>query len=380
MSIVNLIVVYGKLKRYINLRLVNLDKKLNIKFSLFTHKLPAVLLFVFVTLNPVFSGNMYTGVQILLGVVSEEQEMETKMDTLIYNFLVFELERYGLITDKVQFGENESFELILSSESESGLAVICSYTTIGKRVLLDIELYDTRTMVVIASNSSSADLDLSFDTVIYSAVSELLNSADEDLTRRVVNMDYKELPGEKEKEISSEVIEKESPVSDVGPKGGMEAFLTAGVTMGVGDSGDLLSKTGLSINFSANYWFLTNFGFLGIGGQASANLHPSASPDGSASLIMFPVGASLSWSTPNDRFISTLIQLGAGPAIAVLTFEGTDPLVKVIPYVSGGVFLSFNLRRRMSLGLKTVYHLYFEDTGVITTLTPSIFVSFRSWN
>ncbi len=350
------------------------------KYTVFSHKLPAVLLFLFVTLNPVFSGNLYTGVQILVGVVSEEQGIETKMDTLIYKLLVFELERYGLVTDKVQFGENDSFELILATESDSGLAVICSYTTIGKRVLLDIELYDTRTMVVIASSSSSADLDLSFDTVIYSAVSDLLNTADEDLTKRVVNMDYKDIPLDKEEDKPYEVIEKELPVSDNGLKGGMEAFLTAGITFGVGDSVDLLSKIGLSMEFSANYWFFTNFGYLGLGGQASANFYPSASPDGSASLIMFPVGASLSWSSSIDRFFSSLIQFGAGPAIAVLTFEGTDPLVKVIPYVSGGVFLSFNLRNRMSLGLKTVYHIYFEDTGTITTITPSIFASFRSWN
>jgi len=306
--------------------------------------------------------------------------MEQKMDTLIYNLLVFELGRYGLITEKAQFEENDSFELIFSSESESGVAVICSYTTNGKRVLLDLELYDTRTMLVLASNSTSADLDLSFDTAINRAVSELMNAADEDLSKRVVNMEYKAMTLDNEEKNQEKETVVDLSVPDDETKGGLEAFLNAGITMGVGDSIDLLSKIGLSMEFSANYWFFTNFGYLGIGGQASANIYPPAGPDGSASLVMFPVGASFSWSMPNESYFSTLIQLGVGPAITVLTFEGTDPLVKVLPYVSGGVFLSFNLLKRMSLGVKTVYHLYFEDTEIITTLAPSIYASFRSWN
>ena len=376
---VNFIVVFSTIMRYINSRLVNLDKKLSTKYTSFYYKLPAVLLFLFVTLNPVFSENMYTGVQILLGVISEEQDIETKMDTLIYNLLVFELERYGLITEKAQFEENESFELILSLESDSGLAVICSYTTNGKRVFLDIELYDIRTMITIASSTMSTDLDLSFDKAIYSAVSDLINSADEDLKKRVVNMNYKDVTTDKENK-PEKVTETELPVINNGSKGGMEAFLNAGIAMGVGESRNFLPEPGLSMEFSGNYWFDTNFGFLGIGGQASANLYPSATSEGSASLIMFPIGVILSWSTSSDRFLSALIQTGAGPAIAVLTFEGTDPLTKIVSYVSGGVLLSFNFRKRMSLGLKTVYHIYFEDTGMITTFAPSIFASFRSWN
>ena len=323
---------------------------------------------------------MYKGVHILVGVVLEDQGMETKMDILIHNLLVFELERYGLITGKVQFGENDSFELILSSESESGLAVICSYTSNGKRVLLDLEMYDTRTMVILASNSISADLDLSFDTAIYTAVSELLNSADEDLSKRVVNIEYDTKTSDQNENIHEIEAETDLSISNAEIKGGMEAFLNTGIPMGVGDSQGILTEPGFSLDLSAVYWLYTKLGSFGLGGQAAANLHPSANPEGFSSLIMFPLGVSLSWSTPNDRLFSSFVQFGTGPAIAVLTFESADPLVKVVPYVSGGVFLSFNLWKRMSLGLKTVYHIYFEDTGILTTLTPSIYASFRSWN
>ena len=323
---------------------------------------------------------MYIGVQILVGVISEGQGMETKMDTLIYKLLVFELERYGLITEKARFSKNDSFEIILSTESDSGLAVICSYTTIDKRVLLEIELYDTRTMLIIASSSTSADLDLSFDKAVYSAVSELIFAADEDLTKRVVNTSYKSISVDKAEDVSVEITETELPVSDNSPEGGMEAFFNAGMTFGVGESQDIFTDSGFSMQFAVNYWLFTNLGLLGIGGQASAYLHPYENSGGSASLIMFPVGAILSWATPNNRLFSTVLQLGSGPAVAVLTFEGADPLVKVVPYISAGVFLSFNLRKRMSLGLKTEYHIYFEDTGILTTLSPSIYASFRSLN
>lgn len=353
-----------------------------IKPSTFYLMLLAVLLFLFVTLIPVFSENMYNDVHILVGMVSEEQGMETKMDTLIYNLLVFELERYGLITDKIYFKENDSFELLLSSESESGLAVICSYTTIGTRILMDIELYDTRTMVVLASNSISADLDLSFDKAIYTAVSELINIADEDLRKRVVKMVYNDTSAETdiEEDVTKEIAEPEISKPDVGTKGGVEVFLNAGVTMGVGASSDLLRETGLSLEFSLNYWFLTSFGFLGPGVQISSILFPSVDPTGEASLLIAPMGFSMSYFTPIGRLLSFLIQVGSGPALAVLVFEGAEPLAKVIPYVSGSAGLSLNFGKRMSIGLKTAFSVYFEDVELLTTLTPSIYVSYRSWD
>ena len=341
------------------------------KIYIFNFKLLAVLLFPVLTSYPVFSENMYNGVQVLVGVVAEEQGIETKMDTLIYNLLVFELGRYGIIIEKAEFLENNSLELILSSESDSGLAVICSYTLINERVLLEIELYDTRTMLVLASNSTGADLDLSFDTAIHTAVSELMNTADEDLSKRVINIDDKVITVDEDENIQ----EKETET-----KGGMEAFLSAGLTMGIGESSDILTEPGFSLDICANYWFFTNLGFFGLGGQISANIYPYASPAGSASLIVFPVGINLAWSTSNNRLFSSLLQLGSGPAIAILTFEGAEPLIKIIPYISGGLILSMNFKKWMSLGIKTVAHLYFEDTGVITTLTPSLFVSFRSIN
>lgn len=325
---------------------------------------------------------MYTGVEILVGVVSEKDEIETKMDTLIYNLLVFELETYGLIIEKVQFRENDSVELILTSESESGLAVICSYTNIGKRVLVDIELFDTRTMVVISSNSVSADLNLSFDKAIYTAVSELLNIADENLTKRVVNMDYGDISAESniEEGVTKEIAEPETLNSDLGAKGGVEVFFNAGVSTGTGASRDLLRETGLSLEFSLNYWFLTSFGFFGPGLQISSNLYPSADPTGEASLLIAPMGISFAYFTPIGRLFSFLIQVGSGPALAVLVFEGEKPLSKVIPYVTGSAGLCFNIRRRMSIGLKAGYSVYFEDLELLATFTPSVYVSFRSWN
>ncbi len=353
---------------------------MSIKFTISNLRLLAVLLFLLLTLNPVFGENKYNGVQLLVGVVPEKQGMETKIDNLIYDLLVFEFERYGLITDKIQFESNDSIEIILSSDSGIGLAVICSYTTTDRRVLLDIELYDSRTMLVIASVSTSADLDLSFDEVISNVVSELISEADEELRKRVVNIDYKDLSTDIEEDITEEKTEPEVSESVAGSKGGLELFLSAGVPMGVGTGKDILQELGFSMELIVNYWFLTSLGFFGPGAQISANLYPSADPTGEASLIMVPMGFSMAYFTPVGRLFSLLIQVGSGPALAILVFEGTEPLVKVIPYISGSAGLSFNFRRSMSIGLKTAYSIYFEDIELLTTFTPSIYVSFRSWD
>ena len=168
--------------------------------------------------------------------------------------------------------------------------------------------------------------------------------------------------------------------SDAGSKGGLELFLSGGIPMGVGTGKDILQEMGFSMELTLNYWLLTSLGFFGPGAQIAANVYPSAGLDGEASLIMAPIGFSIAYFTPVGRFFSFLIQLGSGPALAVLVFEGTDPLFKVIPYVSGAAGLSFNFRKRISIGLKTAYSVYFEDIELLTTFTPSIYFSFRSWD
>jgi hypothetical protein len=349
-----------------------------IKFNISNLRLLAVLLFSLLTLNPVFAGNVYNGVQILIGVVPEMQGMETKTDTLIYNILVFELEKYGLITEKIQFESNNSLELVLSSDSGIGLAVICSYTTIDTRVFLNIELYDSRTMLVLASATTSADFDLSFDKVITKVVSELIGLADEELTKRVVRFDFEDKSTEVEEDNIHEKTVPEIFVSEA--KGGLELFLNTGTTMGVGESSNFMQVPGFCLELSTNYWFFTSIGFLGIGAQAAANLYPSTGQNTSTSLLLFPVGLSMAWSTTTDKLVSGIVQIGAGPSLAVLLFEGAEPLTKIVPYINSSLLLSFNFRKWMSLGIKTTYSIYFEDTGVLTTLTPSIYASFRSWN
>ena len=149
--------------------------------------------------------------------------------------------------------------------------------------------------------------------------------------------------------------------------------------MGIGDSSDALQKQGLNAELSSNYWVFMPFGFLGFGAQFSLNLYPSAGPDSTASLIILPLGFSVAYSTSTDRLFSVIFQVGSGPSFAFLVFEGTDLLFKVVPFINASAGFSINFRKSMSLGLKTTYNIFFEDKGTLTTLTPSIYASFRSW-
>ena len=193
-------------------------------------------------------------------------------------------------------------------------------------------------------------------------------------------MDYKDLSTDIEEDITEEITESEVSVSDAGRKGGLEVFLNAGVAIGAGESNEVLRKPGISTELSADYWFSTSIGLLGLGAEASVNLYPYAGPTGEAGLVMLPMGLNLAYSTPTEKLFAFLFQIGSGPAIVVLVFEEAEPLVKVLPYISGTGSISLNFRKRIGFGLKAKYSIYFEEAGMLTTLTPSIYVSFRSWD
>jgi hypothetical protein len=107
--------------------------------------------------------------------------------------------------------------------------------------------------------------------------------------------------------------------------------------MGVGESSNFMQVPGFCLELSTNYWFFTSIGFLGIGAQAAANLYPSTGQNTSTSLLLFPVGLSMAWSTTTDKLVSGIVQIGAGPSLAVLLFEGAEPLTKIVPYINSSL-------------------------------------------
>jgi hypothetical protein len=348
------------------------------KITLSHLRLLPVLILTLTTLTPVFAGNPYSGVRILIGVVPEKQGMESKIYAIIYNLLILEFERYGFLTEKIYPENGNPSELSLSAEHNAELVLICSYSTNDIRVSINTALYDVKTQMLVASAAVSSDVDLEFDSVIASTVSELMNGADEKLTEIVESLHSQRLVSDVEEDIPEEMAAAEVPTSHAHSKGGLEVLLDAGVAMGAGKSREFLKNPGISAGLSANYWFFTTIGLLGLGAQASANLYTHTGTTEQANLIMLPLGINLAYSTPAEKLFSFLLHVASGPAIAVLIFDEAEPLVKVLPYISGAASLSINFRKKMSLGLKMVYSIYFEETERLTTITPYLYVSFRS--
>lgn len=339
-----------------------------------------MVVFMVVGINSAFAENQYSGVSILIGIMPEEQGMETKLDTVIYNLLVFEFGRYGFSSGKTELDPGSSPESILSSGPDSDLMVFCTHKTNGAEIVLNTKLYDVKTGTILSSASRTSALDLSFDSVITSLTSELVQGAKGELTKIAQNI----VPVQKEKVKKKPVVSKaEKPrenVTGTRQKGGLEVFLNAGSTIGVGDSNKSLKAPGIVTGISANYWFFSSLGYLGVGIQSSANLYSITDLNEKASLLLFPIGIIASYSSPTDRLFSIMLQLSSGPAIASLIYEGTKPLAKVLPYVGSDLGISFNFHKKMSLGLKAAYNIYFEEASMLTTLSSSVYVLFRSRN
>lgn len=340
-------------------------------------RLVCILFLALVSLYPAAAEAPYRGVKILIGVIPESSGTESKLDTLIYSVIQLDFEKKGFVVKKVYSDDFSSFEPYSSENPDAELAAVCRYTRNDSSLDISLILYDIANKSLLSTASTSADLAMDFDSELSSMTAKLLKDAERELTLLAAEEAAKAANMNKADTEYAETGKAEE--SKKGAKGGMEVFLDTGLSLGAGDNKNTLGNGGFNTGVSVNYWFFLPFGFVGPGASISANIYPAVGPEKTASLFTIPIGLSAAYSSSTKRLISGLLQIEAGPSLAVLVFKKTAPLVKVLPYLSIKTALRINLWNGMSLGLRTVYSICFEDKAMLSTLTPSALVTFRSW-
>ncbi len=341
------------------------------------------LFLVLASLHPVSAETPYKGVKILIGVKPESSGTESKLDALVYSVLKLDFEKNGFAARKAYFNDFDSFEPYSAGNRDTKLAALCRYTKDSNSSLqISLKLYNLANKTLLSSASTTADLTLDFDSEVLPMITKLLEDADSELTALAEEAAEKAKAEEASKKDALETKNTDLEMKEVAKtaaKSGFEVFFDTGLSLGIGDKKDILGNGGFNTGLSANYWFFLPFGMIGPGARLSASIYPAVGPEKSASLFTIPIGLSAAYSTPTKKLISALIQIEGGPSPVILLFRKADPLTKVLPYLSFETGLRINLWNSMSLGLRTVYRIYFEDKEKLSTLTPSAFVSFRSW-
>lgn len=341
--------------------------------TLLRRRLVFILFLALVSIYPVTAEAPYKGVKILIGVKPESSRTESKLDTLMYSVLQLDFEKRGFTVKKVYSDDFNSFEPYSSENPDAKLAAVCKYTRNDSSLDISVDLYDITNKNLLSTAATSADLALDFDSELSLMVAKLLKNAESKLTVLAEEAAKKTKTDTEDAEMVKAVESKK------GVKSGMEVFLDTGLSLGAGDNKNTLGNGGFNTGVSVNYWFFLPFGFIGPGASISANIYPAVGPEKSASLYTIPIGLSAAYSSSTRRLISALVQLEAGSSLATLIFSKESPLTKILPYLSIKTALRINLWNGMSLGLRTVYSICFEDKAQLSTFTPSLLVSFRSW-
>jgi hypothetical protein len=93
---------------------------------------------------------------------------------------------------------------------------------------------------------------------------------------------------------------------------------------------------------------------------------------GVADILVVPVGPDFHWTINADANPSVSLHVAAGPAVIVAFMSWTDTLLKISPFVAGGLDVDIALSPALGLRLEAEYTVVFEGSMVLQGFTPRL--------
>ena len=126
-----------------------------------------------------------------------------------------------------------------------------------------------------------------------------------------------------------------------------------------------------------DFLFLAGRGSMGLGLLLGATAFAAQGSMERSLNFLLPLGVSLSYALQLGSRWNLLFQLGAGPALLVMSLESQEPLVKPLAYVRSGLGAELALTRRLGLALAAAYEVYFEEPYLIMGFAPTLSLCWR---
>ncbi len=126
-----------------------------------------------------------------------------------------------------------------------------------------------------------------------------------------------------------------------------------------------------------DFLLLAGRGRMGLGVLLGVTVFAAQGSTERSLNFLVPLGASLSYALELGRRWNLLFQLGAGPALLVMSLESQEPLVKPLAYVRSGLGAELALARHLGLALEAAYEVYFEQPYLIMGFVPSLSLCWR---
>jgi hypothetical protein len=117
-------------------------------------------------------------------------------------------------------------------------------------------------------------------------------------------------------------------------------------------------------------------GLVGFGAATGVSGLHGRGASTTANFYLIPIGAGFQYGTRTGSLIDFFVYVQGGPALFILQPPFGNSLVKVVPYVSGGLGILVSLTDNMGLSLDGSYTCFF-DSPPIMGFAPALSVVMR---
>lgn len=269
----------------------------------------------------------------------------------------------------------------LAQKNHADFALWGTYTLSGSEIQLNARWVDPVKKAVAGIASRTGALNLSFDAVVASLVDEIV----EGQKKR-----FADLPPERiEKEPPAPAVAQQ-PAAPLAPAIAPVVSILktepriAPLAFSLGSAPFIATfaalnyfPVGLDVTLTGLYRIRAPGGLLGFGLTTGLNGFHGKGAYTEADFFIIPIGIEFLYGTRTGSLIDFFAHLEGGPAIFAVKPATGNPLTKVIPYIAGGVGITFSLFESFGISLDGSYVCFFDSPDPILGFAPSLSVLVR---
>lgn len=313
--------------------------------------------------------NPQPGIVLAASVPAEGHEASTR-GALIRRALVLELERHGLVAIPAAADAADEMRserrFARAAEVGASFVLVAACRLSNTDFQIDFSWYDVRSRSRDVFIRKDVWMELSADSVVSEAVSEIVSEASDDFFLVESAPDEAEIPAP----LVSEPPSASVPVEE--HRSGISARASGGVMFPLARLSDYTSiggSGGLDVLLGTERGGTYYEAGLRVGGTT----FEAVGVLDSGRTVIVPVGAVIAAGTSAEG-LRGLVEIGGGGAVLWLVPEYGAESQRLLPYAEAALAAELTVGSRVSLGLRAAAQALFGSDAQIVTLQPGMYV------
>jgi hypothetical protein len=244
------------------------------------------------------------------------------------------------------------------------------YILAGKDISIDFHFHDVNERRELLSVTRKGKMDLAFDRLVAEAVND--STRGDSTTKGPAAGDPESSESSESGKMTMFPVREEAAteIKHLELSLGFAPFLT------VGNASEYF-RIGYIPCLYGNYRFALARSRIALGIYTGLNLFTAEGIIASADSMLIPMGLDIRYSPGIDSWVNLFFRISGGPVIFALNPNQTGMLIKVIPFVLGGIGINLSFSRFIGITIDSSFSVYFEKSQIIMGYTPSLYLFVR---